>query len=425
MRGLRAQIRWARVPNSEVLLDRDTIRSKNMVQRRRNSVRIIGVGATAFGKFGDRSSTSLAAEAARMAVLDAGVSKTDIDGLVNHIGSPRGSDYDSLARALGLEVGYAFQPWSHGRFMSASVTNAVDAVEFGRADTVLVICAFKGRTAARIGEVGNPYFSEIFREGGGPHEEQPEAGLVAPTMATAMVWRKYEHHYKPRADSLERVARSTRKSASGNWRAALRAPMESRDYSSAPLVADPLRKTDCSIPVDGAVAFVVSKRTACPAESWARSISILGSSSVRAGRNEYIFGARSFGMWQQDLELKYVGRHPIYEQVQISPGDVGLFYTYDAFTPLSIFALQEFGFSPRGDTDDSVEIIEKENVGPAVNPNGGLLSEGHMNGWGHLADACERLRRATQVDESAASQPRDLALWGSLAGDALVLGPPE
>ena len=48
----------------------------------RGSVAIVGLGETPVGALPDRGSTELSAEALRLALADAGIGKTDFDGLI-------------------------------------------------------------------------------------------------------------------------------------------------------------------------------------------------------------------------------------------------------------------------------------------------------------------------------------------------------
>lgn len=61
---------------------------------------------------------------------DSGLKREDVDGLIV---LSFGSDYDRLLEALGLNVRYAHQGWSHGRFISPTVQFAAMAVAMGMA----------------------------------------------------------------------------------------------------------------------------------------------------------------------------------------------------------------------------------------------------------------------------------------------------
>ena len=52
---------------------------------------IVGVGASAFGRFLPDSQLSLAATALKAALDDCGLQRDDIDGLSIHMGSPLGA----------------------------------------------------------------------------------------------------------------------------------------------------------------------------------------------------------------------------------------------------------------------------------------------------------------------------------------------
>jgi len=64
---------------------------------------IVGAGLTDVGKVYGRSARSLAAEAVRLAVEDAGLTLGQVDGLLINAGKSGGLDL-SLARHLGLQI---------------------------------------------------------------------------------------------------------------------------------------------------------------------------------------------------------------------------------------------------------------------------------------------------------------------------------
>src|SRR6202011_3947784 len=103
-----------------------------------------------------------------------------IDVLLVHIDSTRGLDYDEMATLLGLEVSYATQTWSHGRFGATVIATAAMALEVGLVEFALCVAAFKNSLFGRVGTTGHSAFFEGMREGGGPHAETPYVGLAAP-----------------------------------------------------------------------------------------------------------------------------------------------------------------------------------------------------------------------------------------------------
>jgi acetyl-CoA acetyltransferase len=75
------------------------------------------------------------------------------------------------------------------------------------------------------------------------------------------------------------------------------------------------------------------------------------------------------------------------------PQDVRGAYLYDGFTPLVLHDLEAFGFCARGEAAAFVESGALRLGGRLpTNTNGGLLSEGHLFGMGHVAEAVRQIR---------------------------------
>jgi acetyl-CoA acetyltransferase len=141
---------------------------------------------------------------------------------------------------------------------------------------------------------------------------------------------------------------------------------------------------------------------------------------TRSGRDEFIFAPRSLGINQQsagrsatrptDLE--------VFARAGVAREDVWGFYTYDAFSPLVLFALERFGYCGVGEAAAWVQggRIELGGALP-VNTSGGLLSEAHVAGW----SICEMVRQlrgtagASQIANAAVLQ------WGTAWGDSVIL----
>jgi acetyl-CoA acetyltransferase len=109
-----------------------------------------------------------------------------------------------------------------------------------------------------------------------------------------------------------------------------------------------------------------------------------------------------------------------YEQAGVSRSDVRAFYTYDAFSPLVWFALERFGFCGEGEAPAFCSVDRNGPRGALpVNTNGGLLSEGHLCGFGHIA---EMVRQARGEAGERQLPKADVLQWGSCLGDSLILG---
>ncbi len=106
---------------------------------------IVGIGSTEFSKDSGRSELSLAAEAVKAALDDAGLKPTDVDGMVTFT-IDQNEEVD-VARAVGCNdlTFYSRVPYGGGA-ATGCVLQAAMAVATGIADTVVVYRALNARS---------------------------------------------------------------------------------------------------------------------------------------------------------------------------------------------------------------------------------------------------------------------------------------
>ncbi len=382
---------------------------------------IAGVGTAGFHRRSEASVAALAEQAVSAALHDAGLQRSDVDALLVQIGAPRGLDYDELATLLSLDVGYALQTWSHGRFAATLIINAAMALEQRIADCALCVAAFKNSTQTRIGTETHGAFFEGLREGGGPHAETPHAGLAAPVGGAALATQRYLHRYAIEREKLAAVALAQRAAAALNPLAVLREPLSEADYAASGYIVEPLRLLDCSVPVDTAVAVIVV-RSDRAASLRRPGVAIRGFQGIHAGPNEFIFGAPALGVNQaQELDRTPLGAaEPVYRRAGVSPAEIGTLHCYDGFSPQVLWTLERFGFCAPGEAADWI-ADGRIALGGAlpVNTSGGHLSEGHANGWGHILEIVAQLRGEAGERQIAGVE---LAQWATTLGDSIIFG---
>jgi acetyl-CoA acetyltransferase len=77
----------------------------------------------------------------------------------------------------------------------------------------------------------------------------------------------------------------------------------------------------------------------------------------------------------------------------IGPADVDVAELYDAFTPLVLVQLEDYGLCPKGEAARFVADGHTAQGGSLpVNTHGGHLSEGYVHGLNHVAEAVSQLR---------------------------------
>jgi acetyl-CoA acetyltransferase len=383
-----------------------------------NQAAIVGIGVSPFGRFLPQSQLALGATAFKAALEDAGLERRDIDGLSIHLGWPVGVDYDRVAEAFGLEIRYVNQTWLHGRFVTQTLQHAVLAVAAGLASVVACVTAVSFTREREI--LGGPGDHEGTREEGGTHGEAPVYGLTAPAGGAALAMQRYMARYGATSAELAAVPIALRKHALRNPLAMMKKPLSLADHQGARMVVDPLRLFDCCLVSDGAaVVLVTSLERARDLKQ--KPVAITAMQGIRAGRDEFIFAPPGLGLNQQPTRQAATPRAAdleLFDRAGLAQKDIAGFYTYDAFSPLVLFALERFGFCGAGEAAGWVQggRIEPDGALP-VNSSGGLLSEAHVGGWNSICEIARQLR--------GAAGPRQLAdaehlLWGTAWGDAVL-----
>lgn len=378
---------------------------------------IAGIGLSRFGRGLPESQLALAAVAFKGAISDAGIAREEVDGLSIHLGSPLGVDYDRFAEAFDLDIVYVNQSWLHGRFVSHALQSAALAVTNGLARCVACVTAISFTRERQI--LGGPGDIEGGREEGGTHGESPPYGLTSPAAGAALAMQRYMALYGATSAELAAVPVAMRKHASLNPGAVMRTPITLEDHQSARMIVDPLRLLDCCLITDGAVvALVTTLERARDLKE--KPVRVAGMQGMRAGREEFIFAPRGLGINQQKE-----GRGParekdlaIYRRSGIGREAVRGFYTYDAFSPLVLFALERFGFCGPGEAARFVQggRIELGGALP-VNTSGGLLSEAHVGGWNSIAEIVRQLRGSAGIRQIPGA---DCLQWGTVWGDSIL-----
>lgn len=381
-------------------------------------VAIVGIGQSEFGRYLPTSQLGLGAKALRSALADAQLGRSDIDGLALHMGWPLGGDYDRMADVYGLEVDYVHQSWTHGRFITSTLQHAAMAVACGMAEIVACITAISfTRELSILGGPGDP---EGMREQGATHGENPVFGLTSPAVGAAFAMQRYMALYGATSEQLGAVPVALRKHALLSPFAVMNKPLTIEDHQSSRMIVDPLRLYDCSLITDGAaVVLLASAERAKDMPN--KPVYIAGMQGLRSGRSEFIFAPPGLGINQQPTERVTPRARDlaVFERSGVGREAIQGLYTYDAFSPLVLFALERFGYCGPGEAASWVGGGRIELGGELpVNTSGGLLSEAHVCGWNSINEMVRQLRGDAgprQIPDAEALQ------WGTCWGDSVIL----
>lgn len=340
---------------------------------RDNDPLIVGWAHTKFGKSGQPDTMGLMAEVARPALDHAGLAPDAVDGIfvgVWNNGFSR-QDFQGALVAMGTPelAGVPFLRTENACATgSAALYAAADFIASGRGRTALVIGAEK-MTATPVSEVGDILLAASYV----PEEADVEGGFAG-------VFGKIASHYFQRhGDRSEELAMIAAKNHENGMRNPF-AHMQ-KDFGVAfcntpsdknPLVAGPLRRTDCSLISDGAAAIVLADAdTAADLQRAIRFRARAQAGDVLAlsRRDPIAFdGARR--AWADALAAAGVGL-----------GDLNLVETHDCFTIAEMIEYEAMGLAPPGQGWRAIrEGITRMDGALPVNPSGGLKSRGHPIG---------------------------------------------
>ena len=197
----------------------------------------------------------------------------------------------------------------------------------------------------------------------------------------------YFHRYGGDRTTLGWIAVNARANAARNPEAVYREPFTIDDYLAARLVTTPFGLYDCDVPVDGAVAVIVSAvETAADRPRPPVLVEAVGTQILERLS------------WDQDTlshepQTKGPSRH-LWSRTSVRPDEVDLALLYDGFTFNAVSWLESLGFCEPGGARDFIDEGRGIALGGRlpVNPHGGQLSAGRLHGFGHVREAMLQLR---------------------------------
>jgi acetyl-CoA acetyltransferase len=351
---------------------------------------VSGIGQSAVGRRLDRSALELTLDATLAALDDAGLDRSEIDGLACWPGfMPDAPGFSPVAltevkEALRLSLNW-YSAGIEASQMSALI-NASMAVVSGQARHVLCFRTMTESTAMSQGVRSSLV-------GAGGQRVRGTTSWLAPFDApSATNWigltaSRYMHDFGLRREQLAQVALNARRNAGLNPKAVYRTPMTMDDYLGARMISTPLCLYDCDVPIDGATAVIVSRRETGRDLKCAPIVieAICGP----------LYGRDSWD--QMDDHTRFAAEDAgqrLWSLTDLRPKDVDVAALYDGFSFLTLLWLEGLGFCGRGEAGAFVEggqRIALDGELPLAT-GGGQLSAGRLHGFGHFFEAVLQLR---------------------------------
>jgi acetyl-CoA acetyltransferase len=346
----------------------------------RDRTAIAGVGYTEFSKNSGVSTLTLALRAIMAALEDAGLSASEVDAVACHrVGDS--AQAVLVAQSLGItDLRYHLDLFGGGSVSHQVVASAAMAVATGMAETVVCWRAVNARSEFRMGGTGRAAPDTI------EFQYQVPYGYATPPQQFAMFARAYMDEYGIGPEDLGRVAINQRRYAMHSPRAMMRDELTMEDYLASRWIVEPFRLFDCCLETDAAVALVVT--SAERARSLARPPVLISAGAYGSGHTLFSNSRSDFGT---SAAAQLAPR--LYAMGGLSAGEVDVAELYDAFTPLVLIQLEDYGLCPKGEAAGFVADGHTSSGGPLpVNTHGGHLSEGYVHGLNHVAEAVSQLR---------------------------------
>jgi len=375
---------------------------------------ITGLGITETGRV-YRDAEDLAAEAVFLALEDAGLEKSDLDGLLINAGIGEGVGVP-LHMTLGLkELNLLTYMQGYGSSAGQMIQYAAMALVNGLANTVC--CVFADSPLKENQRSGAVSYAR---------SDLPSAmaaldsvyGFVGALPKYALAAQRHMDLFGTTQEQLAAVAISQRQWAAMNPRASKREPLDLNSYNASPWVVEPFHVLDCCLVSNGAVAVIL---TAADRARDLRQPPVYIRGFAQAHNHDT--GQTNHDPLIHTAAARSAPRALAMADARVS--DVSQCQLYDCYTYTVIVTLEDYGFCKKG--EGGVFVADGQ-LGPGgalpTNTGGGELSSFYMWGMTPVSEAV--IQGRGQGGERQA--PNDLIMVSGNGGvlayhSTLVLSP--
>ena len=391
---------------------------------------IVGAGRTTGFNVEGHSVPELLARAAKMAIEDAGLSKSDIDGIITTQVAGFGSDprlQYRFAEYLGFGNYAKVIDLPHTGGMSSGYANnqARWYLQQGLAKYVMVLDGGRGREnyvdrGRTFGAAVRPYRESM--RSPHPYDWEMPYGTGGAYSIYAPVAARHMYEFGTTSEQLAAISVACRKHATMNERACLRDPITIDDVLNSRWISWPHHLLDCAYIAPGfANAYIVTSAERAH-DSPKPPVWILGAGH---GMSYYHVGNLCTPSPEGFDIVRTVGKmagDQAFGEAGVSRSDIDCLQVYDSFTTTALLAIEDFGFCEKGEGGPFVENGRIELGGELpLNTHGGLLSEG-QSGNGTLAVMYEGISQARGEAGERQAAEKPMVCIGGASGVASNFG---
>ena len=327
----------------------------------------------------DKSVAQLHAESARGALLDAGLTKDDIDGYFC-AGDAPGLGPLSMVDYMGLKVRHIDSTDTGGSSYVVHVAHAAEAIALGKCDVALVTLAGRPRSEGSSGTQARNYGAAA------PDVAFEFSYGMATANGYAMVAMRHMYEFGTTSEQLAWIKVAASHHAQHNEHAMLRDVVTVEDVLASPMISDPLHRLDCCVVSDGGGAVIVARPEI--AKSLNRPVvNILGAGESPKGQNGGKLDITTSGAaWSGPAAFSEAG---------VKPSDIQYASIYDSFTITVLMQIEDLGFCKKGEGGKFVadgNLISGTGKLP-FNTDGGGLCNNHPANRGGMTKVIEAVRQ--------------------------------
>ncbi|MCS7277045.1 MAG: thiolase family protein [Dehalococcoidia bacterium] len=324
------------------------------------------------------------AEAAKLAIQDAGLDKKDIDGLL--VGPPLAEQSllwpTMVGEYMGIRPAFAETVDLGGASACGMVWRAAAAIAAGLCRAAVCVTGDVLDTEAFYSMGGRPPKLPL-REFENPY------GPMGANSGYAMIAMRHMHEFGTTSRQLAKVAVDQRINANANPDALFfDRPLTIDDVLNSPLVCDPLHLYEIVLPCTGGAAVVVAAPDIAKRAPH-RPVWLLGA----AEKVTHMSLAQAPSLTTSPIA--YTAARA-FEMAGVTPKDIDLVSVYDCYTITVIITLEDAGFCPKGKGGPFVEEHDLTYKGDLpTNTHGGQLSFGQAGlagGMSHVTEAARQLQ---------------------------------
>ena len=370
------------------------------------AVVIVGVAESdEIGILPNKSTMQLLAEASRNAVLDAGLTLKDVDGVFTADISAR-----DICEYLQIRPSYMDGTSVGGSSFVMQLGHAAAAIRSGLCNVALIAHGESGRSGIGLPRIDTGSQSPLAQF------EEP-FGLPNPYGSYAMACTRHMHVYGTTREQLAEIAVATRKWASMNPRALRREPLTISDVLQAREISYPFGKFDCCLVTDAGGAAILTRIDRAK-DCRQRPIEILGHGeatdhSIISQMPDLTSGP---GRMSGDRAFAMAG---------VKREDIDVAQIYDSFTYTVLVSLEDLGFCAKG---EGGHFVSEQRTAPGgvfpLNTNGGGLSYTHPGMYGifTIIEAVRQLRHEYLSEGERQVKGAELALVHGTGGTISTTG---